>query len=53
MKPTKLYKVTGKEKGYNTVSEIYNNRFEKYSNEYNKSSDVEKIISIKNVTLKI
>ena len=49
MKPTKLGKI--KEKVYNIVSELYNKRFEKFYNEYNKLSDAKRISSIKNSSL--
>ena len=40
MKPTKLDKI--KEKVYNTVSKLYNKRFEKYCGKYNELSDDKK-----------
>ena len=41
-KPTKLGKIKEKEKGYNTVTELYKRRFENYFDEYNEFSDVKK-----------
>ena len=40
MKPTKSGKIKKKEKVYNTVSELYNKKFENYYNEHNELSDV-------------
>ena len=51
MKPTNLGKIKGKEKVYNTVSELYNKRFKKYDEYNNELSDVKKISSIKNSSL--
>ena len=42
MKPQKLDKIKEKEKVYNTLSELYNKRFENCYDEYNKLSDVKK-----------
>ena len=42
MKPTKLGKIKEKEKVYNTVSQLYNNRFKIYYNECNELSDAKK-----------
>ena len=39
LKPTKLDKIKEKEKVYKTVSELYNNGFENYYDEYNKLSE--------------
>ena len=41
-KPTKLGKIKEKEKGYNTVTELYKRRFENYFDKYNEFSDVKK-----------
>ena len=41
-KPTKLGKIKKKEKGYNTVTELYKRRFENYFDKYNEFSDVKK-----------
>ena len=41
-KPTKLGKIKEKEKGYNTVTELYKRRFENYFDKYNEVSDVKK-----------
>ena len=51
MKPTKLDKIKEKEKVYNTVSELYNKRFDNYYDEYNKFLDVKKN-TIKDSSLK-
>ena len=40
MKPTNLSKTTEKENVYNTVSKLYNKRFENYCDEYYELSDV-------------
>ena len=42
MKPTNLVKIKEREKVYNTVSELYNKRFENYYDKYNELSDVKK-----------
>ena len=41
MKTIKLDKIT-EQKVYNTVSELYNKRFENYYDEYNKLPDIKK-----------
>ena len=51
MKPTNLGRVKENEKVYNTVSELYNKRFENYYNEYNELSNVGKDKLIKNSSL--
>ena len=40
MKPQKLDKIKEKEKVYNTLSELYNKRFENCYDEYNKLSEI-------------
>ena len=52
MKATKLDKIKEKEKVYNTVSELYNERFQNYYDECNKLSDAKKNNMIKNSSLK-
>ena len=42
MKPKKIDKIKEKENVYNTVSELYNKRFENYYDENNKWSNVKK-----------
>ena len=42
MKPTNWVKIKEREKVYNTVSELYNKRFENYCDKYNELLDVKK-----------
>ena len=52
MKHKKIDKKKEIEKVHNTVIKLYKKKFENYDDEYNKLSDVKKMSTIKNSSLK-